>query len=243
MPLKKPSTRKSLRAPKLQELEVGEGSSPAVVRQLEFTPKPVSVIKTITKEPFVQPLDFEDMKASIGAKMAFPCWEEVFKKIKKEEPLEYTPHRDTDTRKLDDEVLPNIHNSYLHVVENRSPLFPCIDLLKWIIDHADAQKCLINDDNGEFIGVFLPSEVQSYYKLKYFELKLSIDFVSSFYVSHDTSKIMAYWWREDKKFTNQIFGWYPTTNLKEPYIYLKEPYKRKQGLKVASTQESLANRK
>jgi hypothetical protein len=83
MPLKKPSTRKSLRAPKLQESEVGEGSSPAVARQLEFTPKTVSVIKTITKEPFVQPPAFGDTKASIGAKMAFPCWEEVFKKIKK----------------------------------------------------------------------------------------------------------------------------------------------------------------
>jgi hypothetical protein len=88
--------------------------------------------------------------------MAFRCWEEVFKKIKKEEPLEYTPHRDPDTRKLDDEVLPNIHNSYLHMVASRSPVFPCIDLLKWIIDHVDAQKCLINDDNSEFIEVFLP---------------------------------------------------------------------------------------
>jgi hypothetical protein len=58
MPLKKPSTRKSLRAPKLQESEVGEGSSPAVARQLEFTPKTVSVIKTITKEPFVQAPSF-----------------------------------------------------------------------------------------------------------------------------------------------------------------------------------------
>jgi hypothetical protein len=38
MPPKKPSTRKSLRVPKPQEPETGEGSSPAVARQLEFTP-------------------------------------------------------------------------------------------------------------------------------------------------------------------------------------------------------------
>jgi hypothetical protein len=31
----------------------------------------------------------------------------LFKKIKKEEPLEYTPHNDPDTRRLDDDVLPN----------------------------------------------------------------------------------------------------------------------------------------
>jgi hypothetical protein len=234
MPPKKPSTRKSPRAPKLQESEVGEGSSPAVARQLEFTPKPVSIIKTITKDPFVQPPAFRDMEASIGAKMAFPRWEEVFKKIKKEEPLEYTPHSDPDTRKLDDEVLPNIRKAYLHMVASRSPVFPCIELLKWIIDHADAQKCLINDDNGECVGVFLPSEVQSYYKLKDSELKLSTDFILSFYASHDTSKIMASWWREDKKFMNRTVGWYPTTNLREPYIYLMALLCRLHGEKDCS---------
>jgi hypothetical protein len=177
MPPKKPSTRKSPRAPKLQESEIGEGSSPAVARQLEFTPKPVSVIKAITKEPFVQPPAFGDTEASIGAKTTFPRWEEVFKKIKKEEPLEYTPHNDPDTRKLDDEVLPNIRRAYLHMVASRSPVFPCVELLKWLIDHTDAHKCLINDDNGECVGVFLPSEVQKYYKLNESGEKLSTDFV------------------------------------------------------------------
>jgi hypothetical protein len=31
---------------------------------------------------------------------------------------------------------------------------------------------------------------------------------------------MASWWKEDKKFTNQINGWYGKVNLREPYIYL-----------------------
>jgi hypothetical protein len=140
----------------MQESEVGEGSSPSVARQLEFPPKPVSIIKRITKEPFFQPPAFRDTEASIGAKMAFPHWEEVFKKIKKEEPLEYTPHRDPETRKLGEEVLFNIHKAYLHMVASQYPVFPCIELLKWIIDHTDTQKCLINDDNDECVGVFLP---------------------------------------------------------------------------------------
>jgi hypothetical protein len=82
--------------------------------------------------------------------------------------------------------------------------------------------------------VFLPLEVQSYYKLKDFELKLSINFVLSFYVSHDTSEIMASWWREDKKFTNQTTRWYPTTNLREPYIYLMALLCRLHGEKECS---------
>jgi hypothetical protein len=135
---KKPSTRKSPRALKLQESEIGEGSSPVVARQLEFAPKLVSIIKAITKEPFVQPPTFGDTKAIIGAKTTFPHWEEVFKKIKKEEPLKYTPHNDLDTRKLNDEVLPNIRRAYLHMVASQSLVFPCVELLKWLIDHIDA---------------------------------------------------------------------------------------------------------
>jgi hypothetical protein len=158
MPPKNPSTRKSPQAPKLEESKIGEGSSLTVVRQLEFALNPVSVIKLITKEPFSEPLAFGDTKANIGAKMTFPRWEEVFKKIKREEPLEYIPRSDPDTRKLDDEVLSNIHRDYLHMVASRSLVFPCVELLKWLIDHADAVKCLINDDNDECVEVFLPSE-------------------------------------------------------------------------------------
>jgi hypothetical protein len=106
------------------------------------------------------------------------------------------------------------------MVVRRTLVFPCIELLKWIIDHTDAHRCLINDDNGGCIGVFLPVEVQNYYKLRELEEWLNTDFVLSFYQKHDTSKIMASWWREDKNFTNRTSGWYPMTNLREPYIYL-----------------------
>jgi len=75
MPPKKRTTRKFPRAPKLQEPEVGEGSSPAVARQLEFSPKPVPVIKTATKISFVQPSAFGDTEENIGTKTIFLRWE------------------------------------------------------------------------------------------------------------------------------------------------------------------------
>jgi hypothetical protein len=40
------------------------------------------------------------------------------------------------------------------------------------------------------------------------------------YEFHDTNRLMASWWKEEKKFSNQSNGWYGTTNLREPYIYL-----------------------
>ena len=54
----------------------------------------------------------------------------------------------------------------------------------------------------------------------YLEEQLNIDFIVKFYERHDTSHVMASWWREDNKYTNRSTGWYQTTNLMEPYIYL-----------------------
>jgi hypothetical protein len=166
MPPRKSTTRRSSRAPKLKEPELGEGSSPGVTRQLEFTQRPEPVIKTSTKKSFIQPPAFGDTEASTGSKMTLPHWGELFKKISREEYPEYIPHSDPDVRALDDEVFPNIWWSYLHMVASRTPVFPCVELLKWLIDHTDTQKCLINDDNGGCVGVFLPVEVQKYYKLR-----------------------------------------------------------------------------
>jgi hypothetical protein len=59
------------------------------------------------------------------------------------------------------------------MVVRRTPLFPYIELLKWLIDHTDTQICLINDDNGECVGVFLPVEVQNYYKLRDLDERLN----------------------------------------------------------------------
>jgi hypothetical protein len=61
---------------------------------------------------------------------------------------------------------------------------------------------------------------RKYYKLRDPEERLNIDFIVKFYEHHDTSRVMASWWREDKKYTNWSTGWYQTTNLREPYIYL-----------------------
>jgi hypothetical protein len=73
------------------------------------------------------------------------------------------------------------------MVASRTPVFPCIEVLKWLIDHTDGHKCLINDENGGCIRVFLPTEVQKYYKLRDSEERLNTDFIVKFYELHDTS--------------------------------------------------------
>jgi hypothetical protein len=62
------NTRQLPREPKQKEPEMGEGSSPMVVKQLEFSPRPKPVIRTSTKKIFTQPSAFGDIDASIGTK-------------------------------------------------------------------------------------------------------------------------------------------------------------------------------
>jgi hypothetical protein len=106
------------------------------------------------------------------------------------------------------------------MVARRTPIFPCIEVLKWLIDHKDTHKCLINDHNGRCVKVFIPGEVHKYYKLKDSEERLNTKFIVKFYEHHNTNRVMASWWREDKNFTNRRTGSYGTANLREPYIYL-----------------------
>ena len=79
---------------------------------------------------------------------------------------------------------------------------------------------MINDENGGCVGFFLLIEVHKYYKIRDTEERLNMDLVVKLYEFHDTSRLMASWWKEDKKFTNRSNGWYGTINLREPYIYL-----------------------
>jgi hypothetical protein len=191
MPPINPTTRRSSKEPKLKEPEVGRGSSPRAEKQLEYTMSPEPVIKTAMKKVFIQPPAFGDTEASKGSKMTLPHWGELFNKISREEYPKYIPHSDPDVRALNDKVFPNIQRLYLHMVVRRTPVFPCIEVLKWLIDHTNTHKFFINDDNGGCVRVFLLVEVQKYYKLRDPEEWLNTYFFVKFYERNDTSRMMA----------------------------------------------------
>jgi hypothetical protein len=92
------------------------------------------------------------------------------------------------------------------MVSCRTSVFPCIEVLKWLIDQTNRHKFLINDENDSYVGVFLPKKVQKYYKLRDSEERLNTYFVLKFYKFHDTIRLMASWWKEENKFTNQSNG-------------------------------------
>ena len=78
-------TKRSSRAPKLKEVDIGEGSSLDTARQLEFSPRVDPIIKTSTKKAFSQPPTFGDTEASTGSKIILPQWGHLFNRINQED--------------------------------------------------------------------------------------------------------------------------------------------------------------
>jgi hypothetical protein len=72
MPPRKPTTRCSLREPKLKEAKTGEGYSPGAARKLEHTARVEPVIKTSTKKAFVQPSVFDYTEAGTRSNVMLP---------------------------------------------------------------------------------------------------------------------------------------------------------------------------
>jgi hypothetical protein len=153
-----PTTRLSLREPKLKEPEVGEVSSPGATKQLEYNPRLELVFKTTTKKVFIQPPAFGDTEASTGSNMALPHWGELFNKIIQEEYLEYVLHSDPHVRALDEKVFSNIRWSYLHMVARRTLVFPYIEVLKWLIDHTEIPEIMADPRLKQHIEVLFLSE-------------------------------------------------------------------------------------
>jgi hypothetical protein len=124
------------------------------------------VICTSTKKELTQPSTFGNTEASTGSKVVILHWGDLYRKISQKDYPGFTSHSNPDIIILDDQVFLNIKTSYLHRVAFRTPVFPCIEILGWIIHHAYTVKCTINNAEGECVGVFLPIEVQKYSKLR-----------------------------------------------------------------------------
>jgi hypothetical protein len=113
MPPRNPTTRRSPRAPKLKEPEVGEGSSPGAAKQLEFSPRPWNQSLKHPQRRFslnLQPL--ETQRQAPGPKQYSHIGGNSSRRSTEEEFPEYVPHSDPDVRALDDEVF----SEYLKIV-------------------------------------------------------------------------------------------------------------------------------
>jgi hypothetical protein len=217
---RRPTTRQSPKTPKGKKILVREASSPVVSIELDFTPKVERVIKISHKKPSIPPPLYRDTDTNMTTKVPMPSCLELYNNIHHDQFPEFTPHNDPKVRVLDGQVFQNIKLSSLYMVASRTPTFPCIETLEWIIDHTKVEKCVIIDVADQFVGDFLPVEVNKYYKLREPEVRLNTNFMVKFYEKHNTNHLLASWWEEDRKFLNRASMWYTTINLREPYTFL-----------------------
>ena len=80
----------------------------------------------------------------------------MFLKFKDQNYPKSTPHNNLDLRIIDDVVFPFIRWFRLHSIAARLSVFPCVELIEWIIGHIDCKKFLIDNDKVKFIGSFVP---------------------------------------------------------------------------------------
>jgi hypothetical protein len=142
IPPRNPTTMCSPRIPKRKEAEVSEGSTRGATRELDIYSKEEPIFCTSTKNEFSQPPKFSDTEESTGSKVVLLHWGDLFNRINQEDYPNFIPHSDPDVKRLDDKVFPNIQRSCLHMVAHRTPVFPYIETLGWIIDHTDVMKCI-----------------------------------------------------------------------------------------------------
>jgi hypothetical protein len=111
------------------------------------------------------------------------------------------PHSDPNIREVDDKVFINIRKSFLHYVARGHLLCLHLEAIEWIIDHTDLKKSMIMNDASQCMGSFLAvKNLERYYKIPKLEVHLVNLFVDEFYQKHDENKILASWWKEDKRF-------------------------------------------
>jgi hypothetical protein len=219
----------SIKVPRGKIKEIGEGSHNRPIKiedpakdYVHVTAKDyVQVIIQLmaTEEPLSRPI-FKDIKASTETQVLLLGWKELFLKFKNEYYLGIVPHGDPTIRQVDDRVFMNIRKSCLHFVAARASVFSCFGAIKWIIDHTILNNCMFVNTMGNSIGSFLAEHFKKYYKFQKPEVKLVTSFVHEFYDKNDVEKIIAIWWKEDRKFVNRASGWYTITNLRELYLYL-----------------------
>jgi len=85
----------------------------------------------------------------------------------------------------------NIRKSQLHSILGRVLVFPCLEVIEWIIDCTLLEISMFVDTMGNNIGSFLAKQLEKYYKFQKPEVMLVTYFVNDFYDKKDVGKILS----------------------------------------------------
>jgi hypothetical protein len=52
----------------------------------------------------------------------------------------------------------------------------------------------------------MPVEVNKYYKLREPKVKINTNLMDEFCEKHNTNRLLAFWWKDERKFMNRSIG-------------------------------------
>jgi hypothetical protein len=89
------------------------------------------------------------------------------------------------------DVLKNIGKSYLHNVVARNRMFPCANMIQWIVGHANVDTKNVTNDQVTFIENFMLSDLEVCGKFPLPKLYLTNQWVGEFSYKKYCHKIIS----------------------------------------------------
>ena len=131
-----------------------------------------------------------------------------------------------------DKIYINNKMSKIHPIVAKSPIFPCIEVIEWIINHSNTVGMEFKYCFGKVIFNFIRDSIVWYYiLLENLEKSSTNEFIKGFHEKFDVRNVLETWWSKDKRRVQRQDGIYPMSGLREPYQYLMGLFCTMYGLK------------
>ena len=96
----------------------------------------------------------------------------------------------------------------------RPKVFPCAEIIEWLLPRTDARECIINTA-GEPIDSFHTSTIDKYYSSHDLEINMTVKLMQSSQLNYIT--FIKHSYNLDKQFFQKDCNVYETKFLKKPY--------------------------
>ena len=108
-----------------------------------------------------------------------------------------------------------VKKSKLHLAGAHPAIFPCPEILDWIIQKMDSKKFLIRDSKGKAFATLEGSDAQVYYSLPQPEENFTLRWASA----HEVPVVdtIRKWWAEPDRFKVKKDQEYPVAGLRTVY--------------------------
>ena len=105
----------------------------------------------------------------------------------------------------------NILRSGLTKIANKPEIFPCAEVIGWILPKINMVGMIINDEEGKLVASFAPAFISKAYSLPEVEISVTIDWLKS--IKFDYTTTVKGMMIEGKTFRHKQSGEYETPHL------------------------------